>query len=60
MDEETGPLTGTKDKTYNVIWFTEHSGASPPAGPPTWWCSSAASRIRGRTWSRPSPHGSTW
>ena len=25
MAEETGQLTGTKDKTYNVIWFTEQS-----------------------------------
>ena len=22
-DQETGQLTGTKDKDYNVIWFTE-------------------------------------
>ncbi|MEJ7797937.1 MAG: hypothetical protein WKF42_05515 [Solirubrobacteraceae bacterium] len=22
-DAETGPVTGTKDKDYNVIWFTE-------------------------------------
>ena len=21
--QETGPVTGTKDKDYNVIWFTE-------------------------------------
>lgn len=21
--QETGPITGTKDKDYNVIWFTE-------------------------------------
>ena len=25
MAEETGQLTGTKDKTYNVFWFTEQS-----------------------------------
>ena len=25
MAEETSQLTGTKDKTYNVIWFTEQS-----------------------------------
>jgi hypothetical protein len=23
MAEETGQITGTKDKDYNVIWFTE-------------------------------------
>ena len=23
MTEETGLLTGTKDKDYNIIWFTE-------------------------------------
>ena len=23
--EETGQVTGTKDKTYNIIWFTEQS-----------------------------------
>jgi hypothetical protein len=23
MAEETGNVTGTKDKNYNVIWFTE-------------------------------------
>lgn len=23
MPEETGQVTGTKDKDYNVIWFTE-------------------------------------
>jgi LPS O-antigen subunit length determinant protein (WzzB/FepE family) len=23
--EETGQATGTKDKTYNIIWFTEQS-----------------------------------
>jgi hypothetical protein len=23
MDGETGALTGTKDKDYNIIWFTE-------------------------------------
>jgi hypothetical protein len=23
--EETGQTTGTKDKTYNIIWFTEQS-----------------------------------
>jgi hypothetical protein len=22
-DEETGHVTGTKDKDYNIIWFTE-------------------------------------
>ena len=22
-DQETGQITGTKDKDYNVIWFTE-------------------------------------
>jgi hypothetical protein len=25
MAEETGQVTGTKDKLYNVIWFTEQS-----------------------------------
>jgi hypothetical protein len=23
--QETGQITGTKDKDYNVIWFTEHA-----------------------------------
>jgi hypothetical protein len=23
MSTETGQVTGTKDKTYNIIWFTE-------------------------------------
>jgi hypothetical protein len=23
MDAETGQITGTKDKTYDIIWFTE-------------------------------------
>ena len=23
MTEETGHITGTKDKDYNIIWFTE-------------------------------------
>jgi len=23
MSQETGQVTGTKDKDYNVIWFTE-------------------------------------
>jgi LPS O-antigen subunit length determinant protein (WzzB/FepE family) len=23
--EESGQVTGTKDKTYNIIWFTEQS-----------------------------------
>jgi hypothetical protein len=23
MNTETGQVTGTKDKTYNIIWFTE-------------------------------------
>jgi hypothetical protein len=23
MVEETGSITGTKDKDYNIIWFTE-------------------------------------
>ena len=23
MPEETGEITGTKDKDYNIIWFTE-------------------------------------
>ena len=23
MDTETGRVTGTKDKDYNIIWFTE-------------------------------------
>lgn len=22
-DEETGSVTGTKDKNYNILWFTE-------------------------------------
>jgi len=25
MAQETGELTGTKDKDYNLIWFTEAS-----------------------------------
>jgi hypothetical protein len=25
MAEETGDVTGTKDKDYNLIWFTEQS-----------------------------------
>ena len=25
MAEETGKVTGTKDKHYNLIWFTEQS-----------------------------------
>jgi hypothetical protein len=25
MAEETGQVTGTKDKDYNLIWFTEQS-----------------------------------
>jgi len=25
MAEETGQVTGTKDKTYNIVWFTEQS-----------------------------------
>jgi hypothetical protein len=25
MAEETGNVTGTKDKNYNIIWFTEQS-----------------------------------
>lgn len=25
MATETGHVTGTKDKTYNIIWFTEQS-----------------------------------
>jgi hypothetical protein len=25
MSEEGGQITGTKDKDYNVIWFTEQS-----------------------------------
>jgi len=25
MAEETGSITGTKDKDYNLIWFTEQS-----------------------------------
>jgi hypothetical protein len=25
MSEETGQTTGTKDKDYNLIWFTEQS-----------------------------------
>jgi hypothetical protein len=24
-DQETGQVTGTKDKNYNLIWFTEQS-----------------------------------
>ncbi|CAM4119721.1 hypothetical protein NONI108955_10075 [Nocardia ninae] len=23
IDQETGAITGTKDKNYNLIWFTE-------------------------------------
>jgi hypothetical protein len=23
MTSETGQVTGTKDKTYNILWFTE-------------------------------------
>jgi hypothetical protein len=26
--EETGQVTGTKDKEYNIIWFTEQSLAN--------------------------------
>jgi hypothetical protein len=26
--EETGQITGTKDKDYNIIWFTEQSLAN--------------------------------
>ncbi len=25
MAEESGQVTGTKDKNYNIIWFTEQS-----------------------------------
>ncbi len=25
MTEESGQVTGTKDKTYNIVWFTEQS-----------------------------------
>ena len=25
MSEETGQVTGTKDKEYNLVWFTEQS-----------------------------------
>ena len=25
MSEETGQITGTKDKDYNLVWFTEQS-----------------------------------
>jgi hypothetical protein len=25
MTQETGQVTGTKDKDYNIIWFTEQS-----------------------------------
>lgn len=25
MSEETGNITGTADKDYNIIWFTEQS-----------------------------------
>ena len=25
QDQETGQVTGTKDKDYNLIWFTEQS-----------------------------------
>jgi hypothetical protein len=25
MTQETGQFTGTKDKDYNIIWFTEQS-----------------------------------
>jgi hypothetical protein len=25
MSEEAGQVTGTKDKDYNIIWFTEQS-----------------------------------
>jgi len=25
MAEESGQVTGTKDKTYNLVWFTEQS-----------------------------------
>jgi hypothetical protein len=24
-ETETGQVTGTKDKTYNIVWFTEQS-----------------------------------
>ncbi|HEX8102654.1 MAG TPA: hypothetical protein VF533_08590 [Solirubrobacteraceae bacterium] len=25
MSDESGDVTGTKDKNYNIIWFTEQS-----------------------------------
>jgi hypothetical protein len=25
MSAEAGEVTGTKDKTYNIVWFTEQS-----------------------------------
>jgi hypothetical protein len=25
MSAEAGQVTGTKDKTYNIVWFTEQS-----------------------------------
>ena len=25
MSQETGQVTGTKDKLYNLVWFTEQS-----------------------------------
>jgi hypothetical protein len=25
VSEETGEVTGTKDKNYNIVWFTEQS-----------------------------------
>jgi hypothetical protein len=25
QDQETGQITGTKDKLYNILWFTEAS-----------------------------------
>ena len=25
MSQETGDVTGTKDKLYNLVWFTEQS-----------------------------------
>jgi len=31
---ETGQVTGTKDKLYNIIWFTESCTGPVDSGPP--------------------------
>ena len=53
LDTETGGITGTADKDYNIIWFTETclsnalrleiyaKDAERAGGPPSWPSSSA-------------------